>query len=154
MRLIFIVRYFMFIYFLFLFFSPDHTKLRLHRQWIRERNETNETTVIWVENPLLESRRRCATLAREIEKVSGSENEIEKAEIEPVGTLTHERRGETASRKCPSLRWPITDPARISRGLEVRRNSNIHEASLCLVLSFLCFPRYIMNYRYDRMITV
>lgn len=130
-------------FFLFFLFSPDHTKLRLHHRWIRERNETSETIVIRAENPRSENRRRYVTVAREIEKVSGSENEIEKVEIEPAGTLTRGKRGETASRKCPSLRWPITDPVRISRGREVRRNSSIREASLCPVLSCLCFPRYI-----------
>jgi len=147
----FVLYYFVFVLYLFVTFffcSPDHTRLHLHHRWTRERNEMSETIVTPVESLHSESRRKYVIVVRGIETSSGNGNETEKVEIgiEPAGTSTPERKEETANRTCLSLRWPITDLARISRGPEVRRSSSIHEASLCLVLFFLSFPRYhILN---------
>jgi len=103
-----------------------------------------ETTVTLAENLRSESQRRCAIVARGIEKSLENENETGKAEIEiePAGTSTHEKRGETVNQTCPSLRWPIIDLARTSKDPEVHKSSNIREALLCLVSFFLSFPRY------------
>lgn len=128
----------------FFFCSPDHMKPHLHHRWTRERNEMTETIVTPAENLRSESQRRCATAARRIEKSLENENETGKAEIgiEPAGTSTHEKRGETVNRTCPSLRWPIIDLTKTSKGPEVHRSSSIREALLCPVSFFLSFPRY------------
>lgn len=127
----------------FFFSSPDHMKPHLHHR-TRERNEMSETIVTPAESLRSENRKRCAIAARGIGKSSGNENGIGKAEIEIelAGTSIRGKRGETVNRTCPSLRWPITDLPRRSRGPEVRKSSSIREASLCPVLFFLSSPRY------------
>lgn len=136
---------YLFLTFSFCFYSPDHTKPHLHHRWTRERNEMSETIVTPAESLRSENRRKCAIAARGTGKSSGNGNGTEKVEtgIETAETSTLEKREETANQTCPSLRWPITDLARTSKGPEVRRSSSIHEASLCPVLFFLFYPRYI-----------